>query len=117
MNQRLLSSRFPYVPLTLIIDQVATHIEALLDTGFDGDIIVPRHFSAIAGAPAHYIRLTLADGSTVVRPVFPGTVELGPLGTFPVEVASLGDEYLIGRKLTDRFTVILDHGRQLFIEP
>jgi hypothetical protein len=40
-----------------------------------------------------------------------------PLGPFPVVVTSLGDEPLIGRRLTDRFRVIEDHGARVIVEP
>ena len=117
MNPRLISARFPYIPMTVTINQVSTSSHVLLDTGFDGDVIVPRHLAATAGAPNSYEQLILADGSAVYRPLFLGTADLGPLGTFPVEVVALGAEYLMGRGLADRFRIVLDHGRQIIVEP
>jgi hypothetical protein len=33
-----------------------------------------------------------------------------------VDIADLGDESLVGRGVSDRFGVFLDHGRRLVIE-
>jgi hypothetical protein len=38
------------------------------------------------------------------------------MAPFEGVVIALGDEPLVGRGVTDRFTVILDHGRQLIVE-
>lgn len=59
----------------------------------------------------------MADGTGVHRPVFLGSVEIGSIGAFPVEVAALGGDYLFGRGLSDRFSITLDHGRQIIGEP
>ena len=98
MNQRLESTRFPYIPITISVNQLTTTFDALLDTGFDGEFI-------------------LASGSAVYRPVFLGTATTGFLGKFPVEIAALGGEYLLGRGLSDRFAITRDHGRQIIVEP
>lgn len=91
--------------------------DALLDTGFDGDLVVPRSFEAVAGIPNGIGEFFLADGSAVRCPVYLGSVEIGALGAFPVEIAALADECLMGRGLSDRFTVTLDHGRRIVVEP
>jgi hypothetical protein len=39
------------------------------------------------------------------------------LGTLDCNVIAMGDEPLVGRAVSDRFMVILDHGRQLIVEP
>ena len=117
MNQRVLSSRFPYLPLLLSVRDRSEQIEALLDTGFDGDIAVPRGFISDREPPDFHIPCTLADGSEVLVPAYLGEIHLGALGRFPIAIAALGDEPLVGRGVTDRFTVILDHGQQLIVEP
>lgn len=117
MIQRLASLRPPYVPITVTVRQATRRYTALLDTGFDGDIIVPRSFASVAGTPNGYAAFILADGSSGQTEIFLGSVDLDPLGTFPADVLALGDECLMGRGLADRFKIILDHGRELVIEP
>jgi predicted aspartyl protease len=40
LNQRVVSSHFPYLPLQLEIRQELHELEALLDTGFDGYVAI-----------------------------------------------------------------------------
>jgi hypothetical protein len=59
----------------------------------------------------------MADGSRVATRVYLGSAELtGLSGSYPIAIAALGDEAIVGRGLTDRFLLILDHGRRLTIE-
>jgi predicted aspartyl protease len=37
------SGHFPYIPVTVFLNKRAETVEALLDTGFDGDLIIPEH--------------------------------------------------------------------------
>jgi predicted aspartyl protease len=117
MNQRVVSARFPYLTLHLFVRNLSEEVEALLDTGFDGDVTVPDAFVRTEELPDFHIRCTLADGSGVVVPAYLGEVSLNTLGRFPIVVTILGDESLVGRGITDRFTVILDHGQQGIVEP
>jgi predicted aspartyl protease len=63
LNARLISERFPYVPITLTVRDFVVEAEALLDTGFDGEIIVPDGFIPASMRPHRYLRWTLVDGS------------------------------------------------------
>ena len=117
MNQWVVSSHFPYLPVHLQVRQSVHDAEAFLDTGFDGDIAVPRALLGDIGGPDGMFDGVLADGSAVAFPSYRGELRLGNLARLPVVVAALGDEVLLGRGVTDRFTVILDHGQQVIIEP
>ena len=114
---RVISTRFPYLPIRLVVNRQAIEVEAFLDTGFDGDVVMPRPLMSTTASPDSYLYWALADGSSVRAPAYLGTVEMKPLGSFPVVVTILGDEPLIGRRLTDRFRVILDHGARVIVEP
>ena len=115
MTPRLVSSRFPFLPITLTIRQGTWNFEALIDTGFDGDLVLPR--ATLAGEqPDSYLRYRLADGSVSTYGTFVGTLALGRLGQFPATVVELGDEPLIGRGITDRLRLTLDHGHQVIAE-
>lgn len=117
MNQRLVSSRFPYLPIHIQLRQRREDIEAFLDTGFDGHVAVPPEFIAHGQPPDGYLTWRLADGSEVLAPYYLGTVQLGQMGTLPAVITSLGDEPLIGRGIADRFTITLDHGQRVIVEP
>ena len=67
--------------------------------------------------PLRYMHLTLADGSTLLAPRYTGTLRIGQLEPFRVDVIALGDEPIIGLTATNRYYVGLDHGRQIIIEP
>jgi predicted aspartyl protease len=117
MASQVVSTHFPYLPIRLTVRAQTVAIEAFLDTGFDGDIVVPQGVLIDVGTPHNYVRWLLADGSPVQAPAYLGVVEVGSLGAFSAAVTILGDEPLVGRGLTDRFRVILDHGSEVIVEP
>jgi predicted aspartyl protease len=117
MNQRLISTHVPYLPLTLTIQGRTETIEAFLDTGFDGDGVVPPDLVTASDTPDGYLQWTLADGSRVQAAAYLGTLQIGSFSSFPAVVTVLGDEPIVGRHVSDRFTIILDHGQQLIVEP
>ena len=117
MNQRLISSRFPYLPIQLHVRDHTYDGEALLDTGFDGGIVMPPHFFSGEETPDHHVWWTLADASRRLAPVYRGSVELEGLGSFPIFVTVLGDEPIIGLEVINRFSVLLDHGQRVIVEP
>lgn len=114
--ERVISTRFPYLPLRLLIGQTTRTLEVLLDTGFDGAVAVPLDWITDAGSPFDYISWTLADGSTVRAAAYFGLVQIGTLPSFSVLVTALGDEPLAGRGVSDRFSITLDHGQRVIIE-
>lgn len=44
MTQPVESRRFPYLPLRVELDGLELRLEALIDTGFDGDLALPTHY-------------------------------------------------------------------------
>jgi hypothetical protein len=42
---------------------------------------------------------------------------VGNLASFPGAITAIGSESLVGRGVIDRFRVILDHGRNIIVEP
>jgi predicted aspartyl protease len=121
-EQRVVSIRFPYVPVRLRLQQDHTsgqeaNLDALVDTGFDGDVVVPPDVVTGGAPPAVYLPWILADGSEVVAPAYLGILWLGGLDPIDVLVTVLGDEPIVGRSVTNHFTVVLDHGQRLVVEP
>ena len=121
MKKTLTSTRYPYIPLTVVINKRSETMEALLDTGFDGDLILPEGLLTNGKPPDSYLRFTLVDQVThVLTPAYLGMVEMAELGEAGVSAAIigvLGNEALMGRNLARRFRIILDHGRQVIVEP
>jgi predicted aspartyl protease len=115
------SAHFPYIPVTVVLNKRTETVEALLDTGFDGDLILPEGLMTNGKPPDSYLRYTLADPATsVLAPTYLGRVEvakLGDSGEYPALISVLGKEAIIGRNLARHFHITLDHGRALIIHP
>jgi predicted aspartyl protease len=113
------SWRFPYIPITVAINKRMETIEALLDTGFDGDLIIPEGLMTNGTPPDTYLRFTLADPSTsVLAPAYLGRVEvaeLGDAGLYAAIISVLGHEPIMGRNLARHFHITLDHGKRVMI--
>jgi len=116
MSQQVISSRYPYLPIRLTIRGQIQAVEALLDTGFDDDVIVPDSLLISLGWPDGYLRWTLADDSQVNSPSYFGTVDVGTFGPYHVAISILGGEPIVGRGLADRFAITLDHGQRVIVE-
>ena len=117
-EKTFICQHFPYLPVTITIRNRTETIEALLDTGFDGEIIIPSGLITNGKPPDSYMRWTLADGTTVLAPSYLGKVEIadfGDAGTFAAVISVLGDEPIIGRSLSNRFSITLDHGRRVIV--
>jgi predicted aspartyl protease len=115
------SLHFPYIPVTITVNKRVETVEALLDTGFDGDLIIPENLMTNGKPPDSYMRFTLADQATsVLTPAYLGRVEvadLGEVGEYAAIIGVLGTEAIIGRNLARHFRITLDHGRQVIIRP
>ncbi len=116
MSQQLTSSRFPFLPIRLDVGQETYEEEALLDTGFDGGMAVPP-FLLAGQDPDWYQLWTLADGSHVTTPVYRGVVGLGDFQPIPILVVGLGDEWMIGLGILNRFSTTFDHGQRVIVRP
>ena len=116
-NERLESSHFPYLPLRVQIGGRSYDLDALVDTGFDGDVTVPASLFGIELPERSEVHGHLADGSVVLIPSYAAEVRLGRQGPFPIFLLVLGDEPSVGRGITDRFRLILDHGERVVLEP
>lgn len=117
VSQRVTSSRFPYLPIHLWVRQRSDQVEALLDTGFDGDVALPPEAITDGDRPDGYLPWTLADGSEVLAPAYRSSAQVGTMPSFSAVIIALGEEPLVGRGVSDRFSIILDHGQRLIVEP
>lgn len=113
----IVSDRYPYLQVHLVIRAHQSQAWAYIDTGFDGYVIIPEGLAEEIGAEDYVVRWELADGSLVEAAEYLGTVEvIGVSEPLPVRVTVLGMEVLIGRGLVDRFRVTLDHGQRILVE-
>jgi predicted aspartyl protease len=96
--------------------------QALIDTGFSGDIVVAATEELKQYPPDAYATWTMADGSEVMAPIFLGSIRFPQLDEDVAEMVGvtatvLGDQALIGQTILRRFTLTLDHGKQVILEP
>jgi predicted aspartyl protease len=127
MSNRLISTRYPFLPLTIHVrvtnrKTIDLHTQALIDTGFSGGIVIPATEELKQSPPDAYATWTMADGSEVMAPIFLGTIRFPELDEDVAEmvgvtVTVLGDQALIGQSVLRRFTLTLDHGKQVILEP
>ena len=127
MSRKLTSSKYPFLPLTIHVrvssrKNIDLHTQALIDTGFSGDIVVPVTEELKQPTPDAYATWSMADGSEVLAPIFLGTIRFPELDEDVAEMVGvtitvLGDQALIGQSVLRRFTLTLDHGKQVILEP
>ena len=110
------SRRFPYLPIELRVGEHAQFLEALVDSGFEGDVAVPEGTAFPEPAVARP-SWAFANGLVVEAAVYLGTVRLGGYETLPALIAALGEEVIIGRGVIDRYLVTFDHGERVTAEP
>jgi predicted aspartyl protease len=84
MSKKLTSSKYPFLPLSIRVRVTSRkHIDldtqALIDTGFSGDIVVPSTRELKQYPPDALATWTMADGSEVMAPIFLGTIRFPQL--------------------------------------
>ena len=92
-------------------------LQALVDTGFDGGVVIPKDVLDPALTPVRYLPWSLADDSTVLLPAFLGDVQIGDLPPIRTIVMPLGDEPPIGRHVISPYREIFDRGTRIIVEP
>jgi len=113
---RVESSHFPYLPVAFTVRRRTHTAEALVDTGFDGYLAVPETLLANE-APNGRLVIGLADASTRTIPYYRARLRLGDLPPVEGLVIALGDEVIIGRRITDLYYMVFDRGRRVILEP
>ena len=111
------SEEYPYVAILLGVQAHSEEATALIDTGFTGHLAIPASWEARLGRPDGYSRWMLADGSFVHAPVYLGRVEIVGFSPAPATIVVVGDEYILGRRILDRFEITLDHGQRVIVRP
>jgi predicted aspartyl protease len=114
-GERVESTHVPYTSVSVRAYHSPRElaVEALVDTGYTGFVVVPLSSFAAATAPAYRLRLQLADGSTVLAPAYRGELRIGTHTVADIAITELGDEAIIGMQVVGQFTLTIDHGRLL----
>src|SRR5437764_15025522 len=125
MSNKLISTRYPFLPLHIHLrvtnrKNIDLTTQALIDTGFSGDIVVPATEELKQYPADAYATWTMADGSEVMAPIFLGTIRFPDLEDdiavmVGVTVTVLGDQPLIGQSVLKRFTLTLAHGKHVIL--
>jgi hypothetical protein len=115
------SSRFPYLPVHLTIGNplypdFQLDIEAYIDTGFDGGLIVPPSMIPDRVHPAGEMDCQLADGSTIRTAAYRGFVSVGSLQPMPAMILTIPGRALLGLAVTNRYRLSFVYGRQVILE-
>lgn len=106
-----ISTECPYLPVEFTIGPFQAQVSAYLATGFDGFLAIPESLGPRLPLPIRLQRLTLASGELILAPVYLGSFQIaGSPRRFPARIVLLGDEYLLGRRIIDRFAINFDHG-------
>ena len=114
--ERVVSERYPYLLVELRVGDQLMVVDALVDTGLDGDLVLPEQTPFEQSADS-YRSWRFADGSGVDAPVYYGTLRIGEFDQVPADIARLGRETIIGRGVIDRYLVTFDHGARVLVEP
>ena len=114
--ERVESGRFPYLPAQVRVGEQSLITEALVDTGVEGDAVLPAG-AVLDQPPDAYRSWAFADGTTFEAAVYYGTVRVGDFDPVPADIALIGEEPILGRGITDIYRVILDHGHRVIVEP
>jgi predicted aspartyl protease len=111
----LTSTHIPYVPITVQIPELnlETSFSALLDTGFNAEIVIPRSAVRTGTLALLQADVRLADGSRITLPLYLGNVRVGDTAIGPVSVMVMGDEAVIGLDIITQFELTIDHNRLL----
>lgn len=105
MVSRVTSTRVPYLPIVIEIPerQVTLDSEALVDTGSNGEVIVPPDLVGDGPVPLLYNDIRLADDSRLTVPVFLGNLRIGDTMIGPVMIFVMGSEPVIGLSIITQF--------------
>ena len=112
----LISEHYPYVQVRFVVGDTPRTVEAMVDTGFDGALIVPESLADQLPTEDEWTPWRLADGSVIWTPLYSATLQIGSFPAFAGTVHVVGDEYLVGRAVIDRFAVTFDHGQRVLVE-
>ena len=113
------SADYPFLSVRVRIRDWERETLALVDSGFEGSLVIPSSsIDSGLGNPDTSSNWSLADGSVVESPVYVGSLEINRLPAIPnIVISLLGNDYILGQSVIDRFELNLYHGQRLTIRP
>jgi clan AA aspartic protease len=107
----VISKDYPYLRVKVTVRNFSSHFQALIDTGFDGHLVLPEALRGQLGEPDSHVKAGLADGSGRIAAVHRGGVEIVGLDVVHLaRIILLGDECLLGQGIIKRLKITFDHG-------
>ncbi len=106
---------YPYLKVRCRIHDREFEASGLVDTGFDGGLVIPVSQGRGMPEPPRQVIVRLGDGSLARTAEFVGMVLLGNK-QMQVTVMFLGNEYLVGRQIVDQLHLCFHYGEYLEIE-
>jgi predicted aspartyl protease len=103
---------YPLVELALRVGGTEFTDTALPDTGFDGDLILPRSFSRELAGRRFRDTLVTAGSEVYEVDAWPGVLMLEDR-LFRVRVKAFGNQFIIGRGVLDRLEICFEFGRRV----
>ena len=115
-HRPLVSHHFPYIPIQIGVRHREESVEALLDTGFDGDVILPEGFIGNGDPADDHLPWRMANESIIHAPAYWGWLKIGKITFSEVLISVLGNKTIIGRQIIKRFKITIDHGKRVIVE-
>ncbi len=116
-RHEIVSTHYPYLPVRIEVQGQSEEAPALVDTGYTDSVIIPDTWESHGlGLPDGRTAVEVGDGRIVFAPVYLGILEInGFAPIYGVAVTILGDEYILGRRILDRYEITLDHGQRVIV--
>lgn len=115
--KKITSFYYPFLKIRLEIRGNTTQSLALVDTGFTGDLAIPgSFFDGKIGLPETSIEWELGDGRVIEAPIYLGSLEIIDFANLPISITVVGNEFVLGRGVINRFKITFDHGKRVTIE-
>ncbi|MCX7969262.1 MAG: hypothetical protein N3B10_12385 [Armatimonadetes bacterium] len=117
VSQSARSDIYPFVEVAWSARHFRQQNWAYADTGFEGFLSIPSTLIQRIGEPHGNVWTRMADGSVSISMAYFGTVEIVGIGeAIPSRILAMGGEFLLGRRILDRYRVTFDRGRQIIVE-
>ncbi len=114
---RAVSQRYPYLEVAWRARHIDRQDWAYADTGFEGALIVPDIYAGILGQEDVQSFVQTADGQGHWVSTFIGQVTvIGINEELLARILVMGSEFLLGRRILDRYRVTFDRGQQVIVE-